>query len=128
MIRTLFRREPERYEHGARITTTRACDAGFFAKGQRGTVIDTADEGCYLVQFDNHTRHCLYETEFKRIPPRRVPFFQRLALSWLRLGWFLVFALACWVVPLRVMAIRAGDVPRAAFVVDAPIASAATRN
>lgn len=128
MIRALFHREPERFEHGARIVTTRTCMAGFFVKGQRGTVIGAANDGCYLVQFDNHSRHWLYDTEFKRIPLRRVPFFQRLALSWLRLGWFLVFALACWVVPLRVMTIRAGDVPGTPYVVDAPVASAAIRN
>lgn len=128
MIRTLFHREPERFECGARITTTRACMAGFFVKGQRGTVVADAGDDCYRIRFDNHTSHWVYVTEFKRIPPRRVPFFQRLALSWLRLGWFLVLALACWVVPLRVLGIRAGDVPRAPFVVDAPVASAATRN
>lgn len=127
MIRALFRREPERFECGARVYTIRDCMVGFFKKGQRGTVLGN-DGQFYLVQFDGESRRWVDPSEIKRIPPRRVPFFQRLSLSWLRLGWFLVLALACWVVPLRVMGIRAGDVPRAPFVVDAPVASAATRN
>lgn len=43
-------------------------------------------------------------------------------------GWLLVIALACWVVPLRIAQIRAGDVPGATYVVDSPIAASASRN
>lgn len=71
---------------GTRITTTRACLAGFFDKGQHGTVIDGADDGSYLVRFDidGRTRWVCVD-EMRAIGKRRLPHWIGLALSWLNL-------------------------------------------
>lgn len=123
MIRALFRRAPVRYEHGARVQTICNCKAGFFKKGQRGTVVVDDAQGMYRVSFDNETAFWVDSIEIKRIPLRRVPLFQRLSLSWLRIGWFAVFALACWVVPPRVMQLRSSEgVPTHHSAADRPAA------
>ena len=80
---------------GTRVITTRACVAGFFDKGQTGTVEYGAGDGCYLVRFDGEARkRWVYVDEMRDLTgARRVSLFARLALSWLNLRRELLFSL-----------------------------------
>ncbi|MBD9478537.1 hypothetical protein [Pseudoxanthomonas sp. PXM02] len=75
----------DRYEHGARIVTTRGC-AAMFRKGQAGTVEESARDGNYRVRFDEGGAWWLNELEFKRMPDRRrnASLFEAVALAWTR--------------------------------------------
>jgi len=72
---------------GTRIITTCACPAGFFGKGQTGTVEFGAGDGSYLIRFDGEIRpRWVYVDEMRDLNgARRVSLFARLALSWLNL-------------------------------------------
>jgi hypothetical protein len=84
VIRALFRLKPKHFEHGARVRTKRNCLAGFFAKGQHGTVIESDACGMYRVRFDNRTTHWVDAIEVKRIP-RRGSMFANFGIAW---AWF----------------------------------------
>lgn len=85
MIRALFRRLPAKFEHGARVRTTRNCMARFFVKGQHGTVIESDACGMYRVRFDNQSTYWVDAIEVKRIPRRRGATFANLGIAW---AWF----------------------------------------
>ncbi len=74
------------YECGARIVTVRA-SAMFFAKGEAGTVVESARDGNYRVRFDSGSTWWLNESEFKRMPPARTPLGSRLRAAWKRCTW-----------------------------------------
>ena len=72
-----------RYEMGARVFAVRH-SSSFFRKGDKGTIIGNAGDGCFHVLFDNGSVWWLDYREFKRIPVRRQLLSQRLAAAWLR--------------------------------------------